>query len=187
MLTANEIVERGIVYLSDEAKKKYNVELEKAQAGIDLHMVSCAKIKDEAFGVLYNDHQKDPATGKTKKTKIAEVEPCMLGKDDEGEYWLLEPGQYEIGFAEGCKFDSKSVGKIVHRSSVRRCGNEINSPLWDPGFYTNEMGTFLSIFHRMKIYFGARVAQMMVFETKTEAEEYDGQYQGKGTLNGENK
>lgn len=188
MLTANQIIERGIVYLSDEAKEKYPVpNLEPAQAGIDLHMISCSKIKNDTFGIIYADYQKDPATGKTKKTKLPSTEEVKLMKDDEGQFWLLDPGQYEIGFAEGCKFDTKAVGRIVHRSSVRRCGEEINSPLWDPGFYTNEMGTFLTVDNKVKIYYGARVAQMIVFETKEEAEAYDGQYQGKGTLHGENK
>lgn len=188
MLTAKQIIDRGIIYLSDEAKEKYKISnLEPAQAGIDLHMVSCSKIKSETFGIVYADYQKDDATGKTKKTKLPATEDVRLTTDNEGDCWILEPGQYEIGFAEGCKFDTKTVGKIVHRSSVRRCGNEINSPIWDPGFYTNEMGTFLTVNHKMKIYFGARVGQMVVFETKEEAEAYNGQYQGKGILNGENK
>lgn len=179
MLTAKQIVEKKIIFLTDEAKEKYNVELSPAQAGIDLHMVSCSKVKKDDFGVIFDD------SDKSKKTKITKTEPCTTTKDETGkEAWILDEGEYEIGFAEGCNFDNKTAGKIVHRSSVRRCGCEINSPLWDPGFHTNEMGTFLSVKNRIKIYVGARVAQMMVFSTEDAAEEYNGQYQGSGTLNG---
>lgn len=190
MLTAKQILDRGIVFLTDEAKDKYQVELKPAQAGIDLHMVSCSKIKRDSFGIIYDDTAKDE-NGKPLKTKIAETEICKPVKEPllaipekDAQYWILDEGEYEIGFAEGCNFDARSVGKIVHRSSVRRNGCEINSPLWDPGFHTNEMGTFLSVKNKIKIYVGARVAQMIVFETKEEAEKYDGQYQNTGVLNG---
>lgn len=184
MLTAKQIVEKGIIFLSDESKKKYNIqELSPAQAGVDLHMISCSKIKQDTFGTIYADDMKDSA-GKPYKTTIPATEVCPTSTVDGKKFWILEPGQYEIGFAEGCNFDSKSVGKIVHRSSVRRCGGEINSPLWDPGFHTNEMGTFLTVGQRIKIYEGARVAQMLVFSTEEDAEMYNGQYQGTGVLNG---
>lgn len=185
MLTAKQIVDRNIVFLSDENKKKYNIKLECAQMGIDLHMISCAKLKDADFGRIFADDMIDPATGKTKKTVICKTDPVILSKDDEGQNWILEPGVYEIGFAEGCNFGGKEAGKIVHRSSVYRNGSEINSPLWDPGFHTNEMGTFLTVKHTIKIYLGARVGQMLVWESSEEAEKYEGQYQGTGVLNGQ--
>lgn len=185
MLTAKQIVERGIVYLSEDNAKKYGIRLCPAQAGVDLHIISCAKLKEDSFGIIYPDNAKD-AEGKPIKTKICKTEPMTLCTPDEfGAYWMLEEGDYEIGFAEGCKFDAVTAGKIVHRSSVRRNGEEINSPLWDPGFYTNEMGTFMHVNHRIRIYLASRVAQMIVFESKEEADMYNGQYQGTGVLNGQ--
>ena len=181
MLTAKQIVEANIVTLSEENKTKYEIDLCPAQMGIDLHMISCARFANEDlnnYGVVYSDKS-------GKKTKIPKTIPLEPYTDNDGEkYWMLPIGEYEIGFAEGCNFTGTTAGKIVHRSSVRRCGNEINSPLWDPGFHTDEMGTFLSIKVPMRIYVGARVAQMMVWESKEEAEKYDGQWQGTGVLNG---
>lgn len=180
MLTAKQIIEKGIVFLSDENKKKYNIELKPAQAGIDLHMISCSIINtfdSNNVGHIYNDNS-------DKKTKIPKTKECLKVTRDGIEEWFLEPGVYEIGFAEGCKFDSKTAGKIVHRSSLYRNGCEINSPLWDPGFHTEEMGTFLIVHNRVEIDVGARVGQMVVFETMEEADKYEGQYQNTGVLNG---
>lgn len=178
MLTAKQIIERGIVFLSDENKKEYNIELKPAQAGIDLHMISCARIDETTSGYIFSDQ----STNKTEIAKTYPVEPVL--KTNNTYYWGLQPGVYEIGFAEGCKFDSKTAGKIVHRSSLYRNGCEINSPLWDPGFHTDEMGTFLIVHNPIRIDVGARVGQMVVFETNEEAEKYEGQFQGQGVLNG---
>lgn len=186
MLTAKQIVEKGIIFLSEENKRKYNIELKPAQAGIDLHMISCFRLtnKPEDIGYIYNDN----ATN--KKTVISKTEVYKTNINTDGiEFWYLELGMYEIGFAEGCNFDSKSAGKIVHRSSLYRNGCEINSPLWDPGFHTDEMGTFLIVHNPIRIEKGARVGQMLVFETNEEAELYGSiagksQYQGTGVLNG---
>lgn len=179
MLTANQIINKGIVFLTNEAKEKYLVEeLSPAQVGIDLHITSCSKLSNRVeIGHIYADNI-------SKKTKITKTEKCLPIKSQEHSYWRLEPGVYEIGFAEGCKFDSKTFGKIVHRSSLYRNGVEINSPIWDPGFHTNEMGTFMIVHNSIEIDVYARVAQMIVFETNEESEMYNGQYQGTGVLNG---
>lgn len=173
ILTAKQILERGIIYLSEANAKKYGVELEPAQMGIDLHMVSCAKVTTSGF---------IPKKGKTKVAGCERVEPVLC--EDEKLVWHLEPGDYEIGFAEGCNFDSKTYATIVHRSSLRRCGVVLNSPGWDPGFHCEEMGTFMHVNVPITIEVGARVGQINVWESSEEAEEYSGQYQGKGVLEG---
>lgn len=156
-----------------------------AQVGVDLHIVSCSELNEQDYGIIYSDDL-------YKKTKLTQSCNIKLKTDENGkEYWDLPIGQYEIGFAEGCNFKARAVGKIVHRSTLRRCGGEINSPIWDPGFKTEEMGTFLSVHHPIRIYKGARVAQMIVFETKEDAELYGtvegkSHYQGTGVLNGKN-
>lgn len=183
MLTAKQIIDKKIVFLTDEAKIHYHIdELSPAQVGIDLHLVSCSKVKSVNFkenGHIYSDNRKN------KKTKITKTDLCIPKEEDDGNFtFVLEPGVYEIGFAEGCNFDNKSFGKIVHRSSLYRNGVEINSPIWDPGFHTDEMGTFMIVHVPVKIDLYARVAQMIVFETNEESEKYEGQYQGQGVLNG---
>lgn len=193
LLTAKQIIEKKIIALSDENAAKYGIRLEPAQVGIDLHVISCAKLNTKDFGIIYPDNAKDE-NGKPKKTKIAKTEDCKLqnipGVDPYGKFWILEPGDYEIGFAESCNFadsDGHSyTGKIVHRSSLRRCGGEINSPLWDPSFTTgeNEMGTFMHLSQKIKIYLGARVAQIFVMESDP-APAYSGQFNATGVLHGQ--
>lgn len=183
MLTAKQIIEKNIIFLTDEAKNQYSInKLSPAQVGIDLHIVSCSKLisDNRDIGHIYSDSVKD------KKTKITKTSVCIPVSDKENNTstWILDKGVYEIGFAEGCNFDSKTFGKIVHRSSLYRNGVEINSPIWDPGFHTNEMGTFMIVHNPIRIDLFARVAQIIVFETSEEAEKYDGQYQGTGVLNG---
>lgn len=180
MLTAKQIIDKGIIYLSDKAKEQYSVELKPAQVGIDLHIVSCNKLLDlkETCGHIYTDDSKN-------KTKLSKTELCIPDENKDGTFtWTLDPGVYEIGLAEGCKFDNKTFGKIVHRSSLYRNGVEINSPIWDTGFHTEEMGTFMIVHNTVKIDLYSRVAQIIVFETNEEAENYTGQYQGTGVLNG---
>ena len=77
------------------------------------------------------------------------------------------------------------IGHEFNSSIGPQCINTINNETtYDPGFYTNEMGTFLSVKHPMKIYVGARVAQMLVWKSTREAKKYNGQWQGTGVLNG---
>lgn len=182
MLTSKQIIEKNIIFLTDKAKKNYLVNnLSPAQVGIDLHIVSVSKLitNTKDIGHIYSDYVKD------KKTKITKTEVCIPYQDKNNIFtWTLEKGVYEIGFAEGCNFDSKTFGKIVHRSSLYRNGVEINSPIWDPGFHTDEMGTFMIVHNPIKIDLYSRVAQIIVFETNEEAEKYEGQYQGTGVLNG---
>lgn len=172
ILTAKQILERGLISLSDENAKKYGIEIEPAQMGIDLHMTSCAKVITPGF---------IPKAGKTRVAGCEHIEPV---EEDGKLVWKLEPGDYEIGIAEGCKFDKRTYATIVHRSSLRRCGVILNSPGWDPGFFTPEMGTFLHVFVPVTIEVGARVAQINVWESTEDAQEYNGQYQGTGVLEG---
>ena len=50
---------------------------------------------------------------------------------------------YDITFNEGCKIPENRVAFIKQRSSLYRNGAVINSPVFDPGFETENMGTLL--------------------------------------------
>ena len=62
------------------------------------------------------------------------------------------------------------------RSSLYRNGAIINSPVFDPGFETQNMGTLLYVFEPIFIELDARVAQIYFHECET-ADKYDGQWQ----------
>lgn len=186
MLTAKQIIDNGIVNMSSRFA---HINLAPAQMGVDLHVVSIAKLPDnEGFsdfepGIIYSDSIIDEETGKAKKAKIVKTKPCKMDTFMGRSYWYLQPGDYEIGFAEGCKIPLNAAAIIIHRSSVRRNGAVIYSPLWDPDFHTQEMGTFMHVNVPIVIYPEARLAQMIVFESREEAEAYNGTYQGTGVQN----
>ena len=172
MLTAKQIVEKGIIFMNpkymDPSKNEYGLklELEPAQIGIDLHMVSMAKVVGKGY---------IPLKGKTVLAKTEKLEPKVNASG--ALTWDLEPGTYEIGLAEGCNFDEFHCSRITHRSSLYRNATEINSPWFDPGFHTEEMGTFLTVKMPIEIEVGARVCQMPCLTTEEAAELYDGHWQ----------
>ena len=63
-------------------------------------------------------------------------------------------------------------------SSLYRTGTSIVSPVWDPGFATDQMGTVLIVNVRLIVEKNARVAQMLIHTTDGDAELYNGQWQG---------
>ena len=113
----------------------------------------------------------------------AQVETTRV---DGKECWVLEPGTYAITFNEGCKIPANAAGFIIHRSSLYRTGTSITSPVWDPGFETQKMGTVMIVNVKLIVEKNARVAQMFIHTTEEPAELYDGQFQG-GTHSWEKK
>ena len=90
--------------------------------------------------------------------------------------WLLYEGVYDITFNEGCKLPANRVAFIKQRSSLYRNGAVINSPVFDPGFETENMGTSMLINIPLFIEKDARIAQIYFHECG-EAEMYNGQWQ----------
>jgi len=93
------------------------------------------------------------------------------------EGWILHEGVYDITFNEGCKIPENRVAFIKQRSSLYRNGAIINSPVFDPGFETEFMGTLLYVHEPLFIEINARVAQIYFHECNG-AELYNGQWQG---------
>jgi dCTP deaminase/dUTP pyrophosphatase len=83
---------------------------------------------------------------------------------------------YDIIFNEGCKIPKNRVAFIKQRSSLFRNGAIINSPVFDPGFETQYMGTLLYVYETIFIEKDARVAQIYFHECN-DAELYNGQWQ----------
>lgn len=172
LLTSKQIIKKGIVTNIQEDGI--------AQVGIDLHVVSIDKVFNMGGGYI-------PKVG---KTTLAKTEPLPLEviidpkTNTAGEGWSLTPGVYEVGFSEGCNFSKFDKGEIRHRSSIYRNGVELVSPIWDPGFHCDHMGTFIIVNVPVKIEKGARLGQMVVERTLFPAKPYNGQYQGKGILKG---
>jgi len=163
MLNAKQIVDEGLLLLEHTKGKP-------AQVGYDLSLKAVQKI---GIGTVI-----DGRIGKVLKdrTELTTYLPVDTIKVDGMEGWLLYQGVYDITFNEGCKIPDNRVAFIKQRSSLYRNGAIINSPVFDPGFETQSMGTLLYVHETIFIERDARVAQIYFHECDP-ADKYDGQWQ----------
>jgi len=167
MLNAKQIIDEGLLLLENAKGKP-------SQVGYDLSLKAVQKIGNR---IGYNQFV-DGQIGKVLKDKTVlttykPVDTIML---DGVEGWLLHEGVYDITFNEGCKIPDNRVAFIKQRSSLYRNGAIINSPVFDPGFETQNMGTLLYVYEPLFIEKDARVAQIYFHECNG-AELYNGQWQ----------
>lgn len=101
----------------------------------------------------------------------------IRGNDAPVDGWLLKPGTYALEFNEGIELPENVSGFIIQRSSLYRMGNTICSPVWDPGFKTETMGTTLIVNNTMFIEKNACVAQFFAHYNLEVKETYNGQWQ----------
>lgn len=140
------------------------------QQGVDVRVMDIKRVdthNDTIVGYI-------PAKGKTHLPIQKDVELCQ-----DGLFWELVPGYYEVTFEESCKIPADCAMYFKTRSSLVRCGAEIRSGQFDGGFETEKMGAFLKVELPIRIEVGARVAQAIVTETyPVDAENlYNGQWQ----------
>lgn len=154
MLTSEQLVNEGIITKVPEECI--------AQVGIDLQVSYFAKIVGQGF------------IPKQGKTQLPQYEKIEWGEDNTV---TLQPGSYEVVFEQGCNFPNNVAGAIIHRSSVLRSGNLLISAEFDPGFQTENIGSFMTVVTPIKIEKGARLGQMVCHRTETTASMYDGQWQ----------
>jgi deoxycytidine triphosphate deaminase len=138
------------------------------QVGIDLELIRVCRV--EGVGSVLKDRTILPQTITI---------PIKREETSSREGWLLHPGYYEITFSQGCKIPNNVVLKIRQRSSMLRGGGEIHSSIFDPGFETDNVGTFMIIHRTLFIEQGARVAQMYGNHCTPVEEDllYNGQFQ----------
>ena len=170
MLNVEQILEQGLLKLENTKGKP-------AQVGYDLSLKAVQKVGSSI--VVGGTFNKDAKIGKVlkDKTELTTYIPIESIKLDGAEGWLLYEGVYDITFLEGCKIPNNRVAFIKQRSSLYRNGAIINSPVFDPGFETENMGTLLYVHETIFIEKDARVAQIY-FHKCDSAEEYNGQWQG---------
>ena len=161
MLNAKEILEERLIVL-DNAKGK------PAQVGYDLSVKSIKKLKGD--GQILKS-----------KTIVNELDTISMTEamDLEGvevNGWWLEPGTYDVTCNEGCNIHANRTAMVRQRSSLLRNGAIIASSIFDPGFYTDNIGTVMVVNERIFIEKDARIAQMY-FHENNEGDLYDGQFQ----------
>lgn len=169
MLTAQQILQEGLLKLT-ETKGKV------AQVGYDVTLKAVNRVGDPNGGgnLVYKTY----TIGKVfeNKTELTTYTPVDTIQLDGATGWLLYPGTYDITFWEGCKIPENRVAFIKQRSSLWRNGTLINSPVFDPGFETDNMGTIMLVTETIFIEQDARVAQIYFHECDA-AEKYNGQWQ----------
>ena len=165
MLNVQQILDEGLLLLERTHGKA-------AQVGYDLSLkqVNIVGNKKDLAGFRIGKVLKD-------KTQLTNYEPYGLMNLDGVNGWLLYEGVYDITFNEGCKIPDNHIALIKQRSSLYRNGAIINSPVFDPGFETEFMGTLMYVHCPIFIEENARVAQIYFHEC-TSAEMYNGQWQG---------
>jgi len=165
MLNVAQILDEGLLRLEHAQGKP-------AQVGFDLTLKQVNQIG------LTNNSASNLKIGKVlkDKTELTNYTPCPLINLDGAHGWLLYKGVYDITFNEGCKIPSNRVAFIKQRSSLYRNGTIINSPVFDPGFETEFMGTLMFVHETIFIEENARVAQIYFHECEP-AELYNGQWQ----------
>jgi deoxycytidine triphosphate deaminase len=170
MLNAKQIVDEGLLLLEHTQGKP-------AQVGYDITLKAVQKIGNRIGGGVYN-LSRGGRIGKVlkDKTELTTYSPINTIMLDGVEGWLLHEGVYDITFNEGCKIPENRVAFIKQRSSLYRNGAIINSPVFDPGFETEFMGTLLYVHEPLFIEKDARVAQIYFHECNG-AELYNGQWQ----------
>ena len=165
MLNAQQILSEGLLKLEHTKGKS-------SQVGFDLTLKQVNKIGTSTAGITAK-------IGKVlkDKTELTNYTPYALMNIDGVNGWLLYAGVYDITFNEGCKLPDNRVAFIKQRSSLYRNGAIINSPVFDPGFETDFMGTIMYVHETIFIEENARVAQIYFHECEP-AEKYNGQWQG---------
>lgn len=153
MLNGRELVERGIIT---------NVPVVNIQQhGVDLNLIRVEELQD--IGRIFIE-------GKTKLPIYCEVYPI-------NGVWRLPPGIYSVTFDQGCNIPRDQMLLIRQRSSLLRCGGFIHSSVFDAGFKTDNIGTFMVIMHTVEIDFYARIAQIYNHKATEVENLYNGQYQ----------
>jgi deoxycytidine triphosphate deaminase len=173
MLNAQQILDEGLLKLERAQGKP-------AQVGYDLTLKQVNKIGDPNGKIsIYSTSSPTHKIGKVlkDKTELTTYTPYPLINLDGVTGWLLYEGVYDITFNEGCNIPGDRVAFIKQRSSLYRNGTIINSPVFDPGFYTEFMGTLMYVHETIFIEENARVAQIYFHECDS-AEMYNGQWQG---------
>ena len=170
MLNVKQIIEERLLKLEHTKGKP-------AQVGFDLSLKAVNKV---GYNPQVNPEtlEKTGKIGKVlkDKTELTDYTPVEKLNLDGRKGWLLHEGTYDITFNEGCKIPANRVAFIKQRSSMWRNGTLINSPVFDPGFETEFMGTIMLVTETIFIEEDARVAQIYFHECDP-AELYDGQWQ----------
>ncbi|MBA7526930.1 dCTP deaminase, dUMP-forming [subsurface metagenome] len=152
---------------SEEIFSEYiNEEIQTQIAGFDLTTKEVMKLKKG--GILDFDNNKRHI-------------PEYKNINSKGNKWILKPGGYLIRYNEIIQIPKNSIGLVLPRSSLMRCGATLCSAVWDPGYKGRGIG-LLIVTTKITLYENTRIAQIILIKTeKSVSEGYSGTYQNENT------
>lgn len=159
MLNSNQILEENLLKLVDSKGKP-------AQIGYDLSLKRVNKVGG-SIGMVLKDK-----TIISSHTQIAK-------REYEGKFgWSLTPGVYDFVMWEGCNIPLNRAAFVKQRSSLMRNGTWMQSSVFDPGFETENIGSYCVVVEPIFIEEDARVAQIYFHECTPLSKEdgYNGQF-----------
>lgn len=92
----------------------------------------------------------------------------------------LSPGSYKVVFNEYVKIPSDVAAICLPRSSILRCGADLNCALWDPG-YEGRSEALLVVYneHGITLKRNAKIGQLVFIKLSEQAKSlYEGRYKG---------
>lgn len=98
----------------------------------------------------------------------------------ENEEVHLKPGSYKVVFNEYVKIPADAAAICLPRSSILRCGADLNCALWDPG-YEGRSEALLVVYneHGIVLKRNAKIGQLVFIRLSEQAKSlYEGQYKG---------
>lgn len=118
------------------------------------------------------------------KKKVAETKPMNINKlIEENGPQLLQEGVYKIKYNEEVCFPDNMCALVAAKSSTLRCGCQIETAVWDPGYNGIGEGLLTVGSNGLKIIqSNPRLAQMVFYWTKS-TEKYKGSFQYEGLKN----
>lgn len=195
MLNGKELLNKAIITgpIGEENIQQHGIDLNviEIRRGYSQNDAALFKSKDNPSAIF--DASRIgyiPVEGKAIVRPRKVVNPIETGDRKSDNYpgvWRLDPGYYEIIFAQGCSIPNDQMLLIRQRSSLLRNGTMIHSSVWDAGFKTKNMGCFMLVTEPIEIEVGARICQVYnhACTPVEDCDLYDGQYQNDKQRNNE--
>jgi dUTP pyrophosphatase len=164
MLNGKEAAENGWITNYDPKKAVQ-------QHGIDLRLTRVERLEKNSYniGAVFCTHT---APGSWEEVTLKTYAEAA------GKVWLLDPGYYQVLFAEGMNVPADKMCLCIQRSGLARCGAQLHSSVYDAGYKTDRIGTFMVVHHDIIIEYNARVCQALFFEAHEVDNLYSGQWSG---------
>jgi deoxycytidine triphosphate deaminase len=145
---------------------------------LDLRENGKGQIQQVGFDVRVHSISKILGTGylMVNEKRLPSYAPLMTNQDNA---FVLQPGAYAVECMEDTEIPPDHEGRVLHRSTVNRCGCTFTGSVYDPGYKGVIAGT-LYVHNPFVIQFGARIGQFEI-TPKEQASLYDGDYQNQAS------